>query len=211
MATRHGSVRPAQQYTKERVLDAALKVLMNDGVAGLTVRGVAEAAGASTIAVYTRFGGRTGLLDTLYERAFDLLHEKLGELPPPSNDYAGDILAFAMAYRRFALENPARYALMFERPVPDYTPDPALRVAVLQQSFGLLVNRVERCSPHGADDIKLSFLLFTTMHGLVSNELTQRARGPIPGWFLRPTEDANEPMFLDGISAMIVGLGFNCG
>jgi AcrR family transcriptional regulator len=211
MATRHGTVRPAQQYTKERVLDAALKVLKDAGVAGLTVRSVAEAAGASTIAVYTRFGGRTGLLDTLYERAFDLLHEKLGDLPPPSNDYAGDILAFAMAYRRFALENPARYALMFERPVPDYTPDPALRVAVLQQSFGLLVSRVERCSPHGADNVKLSFLLFTTMHGLVSNELTQQARGPIPGWFLRPTEDANEPMFLDGISAMIVGLGFNCG
>jgi AcrR family transcriptional regulator len=211
MATRHGTVRPAQQYSKERVLDAALKVLMDEGVAGLTVRGVAEAAGASTIAVYTRFGGRAGLLDTLYERAFDLLREQLDELPPPSNDYAGDLIAFAMTYRRFALENPARYALMFERPVPDFNPDPALRVAVLQQSFELLVSRVERCSPKGADNVKLGFLLFTTMHGLVSNELTQRARGPIPGWFLRPTEEANEPVYLDGISAMIVGLGFNCG
>src|ERR1700704_4226527 len=75
MATRHGTVRPAQQHTKERFLDAALKVLVNDGVNGLTVRGIAEAARASTIAVYTRFGGRSDLLDALYERTFDLLRE----------------------------------------------------------------------------------------------------------------------------------------
>jgi AcrR family transcriptional regulator len=211
MATRHGTIRPAQQYTKERVLDAALKVLTAEGVGGLTVRSVAEAAGASTLAVYARFGGRSGLLDTLYERAFDVLQERFDELPPLSNDYAGDIIAFAVIYRRFALDNPARYALMFERVVSDFNPDPALRVSVLQHSFGLLTSRVRRCSPTGADDVKLSYLLFTTMHGLVSNELTQRIRGPIPGWFLRPTEEANEPLYLDGISAMIVGLGLHCG
>jgi AcrR family transcriptional regulator len=206
MATRHGTVRPAQQHLKERFLDAALRVLVDDGVNGLTVRSVAEAAGASTIAVYTRFGGRSGLLDSLYERTFDLLRESLEALPPPSSDPEGDILAFAMTYRRFALESPARYALMFERPVTEFSPDPSLRVAVLEKIFALLVKRVERTSRPGADDVRLGYLLWTAMHGLVSNELTQQARGPIPGWFLRPTEDANEPVYLEGVSAMIAGL-----
>ncbi|MDT7725099.1 MAG: hypothetical protein QOI21_1675 [Actinomycetota bacterium] len=206
MATRHGTVRPAQQHLQERFLDAALKVLADDGVTGLTVRSVAEAAGASTIAVYARFGGRSGLLDTLYEHTFDLLRETLEAMPPLSGDHEGDLLAFAMTYRRFALESPARYALMFERQVADFSPDPSLRVAVLETIFVLLVKRVERASPPSADDVKLSYLLWTAMHGLVSSELTQQARGPIPGWFLRPTEDPNEPVFLDGVSAMISGL-----
>jgi AcrR family transcriptional regulator len=206
MATRHGTVRPAQQHTTERFLDAALKVLIDQGVAGLTVRGVAEMAGASTIVVYTRFGGRSGLLDALYERTFDLLRAALEEVPPPSADLVGDIIAFAMAYRRFALENPARYSLMFEPPLPGFRPDPDLRVAVLHNSFELLVARVRRVTPPDADPIRLGFLLWTSMHGLVSTELTQRARGPIPGWFLPPTEEANEPLYLDGVTAMITGL-----
>ena len=77
MATRHVSMRPAEHGHRERYLDAALSVLFDRGVTALTVRGVAEAAGASTISVYTRFGGRSGLLDALYERTFDSLRELL--------------------------------------------------------------------------------------------------------------------------------------
>jgi AcrR family transcriptional regulator len=207
MATRHGTVRPAQQHTKERFLDAALKVLVNDGVNGLTVRGIAEAAGASTIAVYTRFGGRSDLLDALYERTFDLLREALERMPPLSSDHVGDLIAFAMTYRRFALESPTRYALMFERPVPDFNPDPALRDAVVRHAFALLLSRVQRTSPPGEDAVKLSYLLWSAVHGMVSNELTQQARGPMPGWFLPPTEEAYEPVYLEGVTAMIAGLG----
>ena len=86
MATRHLSMRPAEQGNRERFLDAALAVLFDRGVTGLTVRGVAEAAGASTLSVYARFGGRAGLLDALYERTFDSLRELLEGLPPASPD-----------------------------------------------------------------------------------------------------------------------------
>lgn len=188
-------------------MDAALQVLMDHGVFGLTVRGVAQSAGVSTIAVYTRFGGRSGLLDALYEHTFDLLRRALEATPPTSGEPAGDIVAFAMTYRQFALESPARYALMFERPVPDFTPDPALRVAVVRESFAMLMRRVQRAGPPGLDAVHPSFLLWATMHGLVSYELTQKLRGVIPGWFLPPTEEANEPIYLAGVTAMINGLG----
>jgi AcrR family transcriptional regulator len=207
MATRHLSVQPADQNSRKRFLDAALAVLTDRGVAGLTVRGVAEAAGASTITVYTRFGGRTGLLDALYERAFDLMREQLLDVPPETEDGLADLLEVALAYRRFALENPARYALMYERSVHDFDPDPDLRKAVMQTTFVMFVDKIRRISRPGADLQQLGYLLWTSMHGLVSVELTMRSQTPLSDWFIENTEEANEDVYRTGVRAMCTGLG----
>ncbi|WP_239071312.1 TetR/AcrR family transcriptional regulator [Amycolatopsis sp. SID8362] len=207
MATRHLSMRPADQGSRERFLDAALSVLVNRGVPALTVRGVAEAAGASTISVYARFGGRAGLLDALYERTFDSLREMLEGLPPSSADGVADVLHLAVEYRRFARESPARYALMFERPVPGFDPDPALRSAVLRTTFRMFVERVQRVSPPGADAQAAAYQLWTAMHGLVGAELMLASRTPLAEFFIPPTDEANEAVYRQGVTAMMRGLG----
>ncbi|MEQ0565144.1 TetR/AcrR family transcriptional regulator [Amycolatopsis sp. NEAU-NG30] len=200
-------MRPAEQDSRERYLDAALSVLLDRGVPGLTVRGVAEAAGASTLSVYARFGGRAGLLDALYERTFDSLRELLESLPPATEDGIADLLHLALEYRSFARESPVRYSLMFERPVPGFDPDPALRSAVLRTTFTLFIARVERVCPPDADARAAAYQLWTTMHGLVGAELMLASRTPLPDWFIPPTEEANEEMYRRGVSAMMAGLG----
>jgi AcrR family transcriptional regulator len=207
VATRHLSVRPVEHVHRERYLEAALSVLFDRGVTALTVRGVAEAAGVSTISVYARFGGRAGLLDALYERTFDSLRAMLEGLPPESPDGLADLLGLAVRYRLFARESPARYALMFERPVPGFDPDPALRSAVVRTSFGLFIDRVRRVCPPEADARTAAYQLWTTMHGLVGAELMLASRTPLPGWFVPPTEEANAEMYRSGVSAMMTGLG----
>lgn len=207
MATRHLSTRPAEHGNRERYLDAALSVLLDRGVPGLSVRGVAEAAGASTISVYARFGGRAGLLDALYERTFDSLRELLEGLPPSSPDGLADLLHLALEYRLFARESPTRYALMFERPVPNFDPDPALRSAVLRTTFALFITRVQRVAPPEADARAAAYQLWTAMHGLVGAELMMLSRTTLPDWFIPPTEDANEAMYRRGVTAMMAGLG----
>ncbi|MEU8637639.1 WHG domain-containing protein [Amycolatopsis sp. NPDC048633] len=200
-------MRPAEQGNRERFLDAALAVLFDRGVTGLTVRGVAEAAGASTISVYARFGGRAGLLDALYERTFDSLRELLEGLPPASPDGIADLLYLAREYRLFARESPVRYALMFERPVPGFDPDPALRSAVLRTTFSLFTARVQRVCPPGVDAREAAYQLWTAMHGLVGAELLMASRRPLPDWFIPPTEEANEQIYRRGVVAIITGLG----
>ena len=206
MATRHLSMRPAEQGNRERFLDAALAVLFDRGVTGLTVRGVAEEAGASTISVYARFGGRAGLLDALYERTFDSLRELLEGLPPSGPDGVADLLHLALEYRLFARESPVRYALMFERPVPRFDPDPALRSAVVRTTFALFIARVQRVCPPEADAREAAYQLWTAMHGLVGAELMLASRTPLPDWFIPPTEEANERMYRRGVTAMMTGL-----
>ncbi len=206
MATRHLSMDPANRNARERFLDAALNVLLDRGLAGLSVRAVAELAGASPISVYTRFGGRAGVIEALYERTFDLLREMFEGLPPQTADGIADLLTVAAAYRRFAHDSPARYTLMFERPVAGFNPDPALRSTVVRTAFGQFIMRVSRVCPAGTDPRSAGYSLWAVMHGLVSAELTIGSKSPLTGWYLLPTEAAHEEIYLTGVRSMIGGL-----
>jgi AcrR family transcriptional regulator len=199
---------PQPEDLRERLIAAGLGVLDADGPAELTVRRIAEVAGSSTMGVYTKFGGRAGVLEAIYRRGFDLLRVALGAVPE-AGDPLGHIVDLALAYRRFALANGALYAFMFERPVPDFDPGPGLRREALDTTFGLLVAAVRQAMARGAlpdvDAVRTSYLVWCVVHGMVSLELTHAVRSPLPGWFLDSAE-AGERILLDGVRATLEGL-----
>jgi AcrR family transcriptional regulator len=192
---------------RERLVDAGLELLGRHGPGELTVRRIAEAAGTSTMGVYTKFGGRTGVLEAIYRRGFELLREALGAVPQTGAPIRR-ILDLALAYRRFAMANPALYAFMFEQPVPDFDPDPSLRVEVLDTTFGLLVTAVQRAATLGAlpdaDPVHTSLLVWCLAHGMVSLELTHAARSPQLGGF-PDSPEAGERILIDGVQATLLG------
>jgi len=200
---------PASQpdELRERLVDAGLELLDRHGPAELTVRRIAEAAGTSTMGVYTKFGGRTGVLEAIYRQGFELLRAALGAVPH-AEDAIRHILDLALAYRRFAIANPALYAFMFEQPVPDFDPNPTLRVEALDTTFGLLVTAVQRATAQGAlpdgDPVHTSVLVWCLAHGMVSLELTHAASSPQPGRFPASPE-AGERILLDGVRATLLG------
>lgn len=199
---------------KERLVDAGLQILQREGAAELTVRRIAEKAGTSTMGVYTRFGGRTGVLESIYDRGFVLLREAFEALPD-NPEPLGRILDIGLAYRRFGLANPALYAFLFERPLPDFDPDPTARWGALQSTFGVLVAAVSAASaadelPTGPDPVHTAYLIWGIAHGLVSLELTHAVRRPLPGWFVSNQADG-ERVFRDGIRAILAGLGASGG
>jgi AcrR family transcriptional regulator len=199
---------PQPEDLRERLVAAGLRVLAQHGPAELTVRRIAETAGSSTMGVYSRFGSRAGILEALYRRGFDLLRAALGAVPD-AGDPIRRILDLALAYRRFALANPALYALMFERPIPDFDPSPTLRREALDATFGLLVAAVHQAATQRAlpdtDPVRTSYLVWCVTHGMVSLELTHAVRSPLPGWFL-DTAEAGERILLNGLQATLIGL-----
>jgi AcrR family transcriptional regulator len=203
------------QGLRERLVSAGLDALNDDGPAELTVRRVAELAGSSTMGIYTQFGGRSGMLEAIFRRGFELLRARLvtafDDLTgPAAHDISERIVAIALAYRRFALDNPALYAFMFERPLPGFDPSPQLRAEALGMTFRLLTDEVHRAQAAGLvagdDPVRPAYLLWTTMHGITSIELTHAARSPLQGWFL-DSPDAGERVYVDGVHALLAGLG----
>ncbi|MGH8823121.1 MAG: TetR/AcrR family transcriptional regulator [Jiangellaceae bacterium] len=203
------------QNLRERFVSAALIALNDHGPVELTVRRVAELAGSSTMGIYTQFGGRSGMLEAIYRRGFELLRSSLTAAfddlaDPAAHDPTERVVAISLAYRHFALDNPALYAFMFERPLPGFDPSPQLRAEALGMTFTLLTDEVHRAQADGLvagdDPVRPAYLLWTAMHGMTSIELTHAARSPLPGWFL-DSRDAGERVFVAGVRALLAGLG----
>ena len=78
---------PALQSTRpaRALLTAAHDLSASDGPTALTVRRIAGAAGVSTMNVYSRFGGKDGVLDELFAEGFRRLGERM-ERHPSTDD-----------------------------------------------------------------------------------------------------------------------------
>ena len=169
---------PTASTTRETLLDAALRLLEERGPGALRIRELAEAAEQSTMGVYTHFGSKQGLLEQLYLHGFRRLEERLNSVASAGQGQQ-ELLAFALAYRAFAVDNEALYGLMFERATPDFVPSDASRLAGLT-TFQMLANRVADWRPDLPDPAADAHLLWATMHGLVTIELMHhRWGGPL--------------------------------
>ncbi len=166
----------ALDLRREALLEAAAQVLAQDGPHGLSLRRVATRAGGSTQLVYTLFGGKPGLADALYAEGFRRLAAQMSaSLPTP--EPTGDperLMGIGRAYRTFAQREPAFFAVMFGRAIPDFTPLRSTKTYGRQCTFGLLLAEVQACLDRGtlvagrADD--LARLCWLTVHGLASLE-----------------------------------------
>src|SRR5215469_2586786 len=126
---------PSADVERE-LLSAAEAVLVRDGPAGLTVRAVAAEAGTAPMGVYSRLGGKEGLVDALLIRGFDRLGAAMASASEP--DVVQRLRSSGRRYREFALANPNFYAIMFEDAIPrEEVPDVVKEHA--SATFGALV------------------------------------------------------------------------
>jgi AcrR family transcriptional regulator len=97
---------------RTRLLDAAARLLAQEGPAALTTRRVAREAGTSSMAVYTQFGSMPQLVREIVREGFRRLADHL-ERAPAGEDAVADLGALAVAYREHAVESPQIYGVMF--------------------------------------------------------------------------------------------------
>ena len=187
--------------TRETLLDAALRLLEERGPGALRIRDLAAAADQSTMGVYTHFGSKQGLLEQVYLHGFRLLEDRLNTVPSGGRGRQ-ELLAFALAYRAFALDNEALYGLMFERAAPDFVPSDASRLAGLA-TFEMLLNRVAEWRPDRIDPAADAHLVWATMHGLVTIELMHKRWG---GPLVAHLQGDLEQHYATAIGSLLEGL-----
>jgi len=164
-----GRPKEHDEATRERLLQAAESLSASKGFDAVTVRAVADAAGTSTRAVYALFGSKEGLEQALHEAMFTRLRD-LERARERREDPRADLLELALAYRRWAVERPERYALAMHRFVGQHARSRSEEgLAVSREALAELVDVVDRCHEAGliaADPEDVVIHLRAVVHGL---------------------------------------------
>lgn len=163
------------ELTKRRILDSARKILVSQGLAGLSMRRLARQIDYTPSAIYKYFASKEDILQAIRQEGFALNSTIQAEaasqpLPPPQR-----LLASGRAYLRFAETYPEHYLLMFNSPelppgsVQDVVNDPnfsgvphIIREGIEQGCFRL---------PPGYSPEMMGFQCWITAHGIAMLKL----------------------------------------
>jgi AcrR family transcriptional regulator len=130
----------------------------------VTLRSVVAGTGASTMAVYTHFGGMPGLWRAVRQEGFTRLADRLSrEVPGP--DPVRDLASLGVAYVDSALAAPHLYRAMFDDAVALEDPEAA------ERTFAPLVRAADRARTEGrfrpsSDPRALATRVWVAGHGL---------------------------------------------
>ena len=138
MSTARGARARARIEVTAAIKDEARRQLVAEGAAKLSLRAVARELGMVSSALYRYFPSRDDLLTALIIDAYDSLGES-SEQAHESAAGAGPLerwVATCESVRRWSLDHPHEYALIYGSPVPGYTAPqttvpPAARVGLL--------------------------------------------------------------------------------
>ena len=115
--------RRRHEETKEEILDTAWALARRDGVGALSLRDLAKAVGMKAPSLYTYFPSKQAIYDAMFAQGWQALLERDEALESAASREEA-LKIEARDFFEFCTEDPARYQLMFQRPMPDFEPSP---------------------------------------------------------------------------------------
>lgn len=167
--------------TAEEIKTVARDLMAREGTSSINLRAVAREMGMTASALYRYFPSRDAILTGLIKDAYDAVGEAVEQAvaAAPQDLSATEILAAVHAFRRWALDHPQEFGLIYGTPVPGYVaPADETLEAAMRTNFVLLgclvqalhrglitppsddqlppdVYQVMRCLADGADKVDL--------------------------------------------------------
>lgn len=106
------AAKASPEAVRDLLVAATIELLAREGPSAIKARSVAAAAGLSTMAVYSHFGGVPELLNAATDHGFTQMGGVLAGVPP-TDDPVADLFLMALGTRHFARANRHLYDLMF--------------------------------------------------------------------------------------------------
>jgi AcrR family transcriptional regulator len=121
-----------RQATIDEIKQTARAQMAAEGPASLSLRAVARAMGITPSALYRYFEGMDDLITALCVDAYNALGDAVADAvdAAPTGEPITRWFAYCQGMRRWALEHPADFALIYGTPLPGYhAPEEATRPA----------------------------------------------------------------------------------
>jgi AcrR family transcriptional regulator len=149
------------------LLEAAARVVAEEGGRALSARRLADEVGTSTMAIYTYFDGMSGLARAVREEGFARLGSALDQVAV-ARDQISELFELGFAYMIYAAENSHFYRYMFmERP-----PGDDLEIGL--ETFARIVDTADRAVGSGriaGDPVEIARECWLVVHGAMSLQL----------------------------------------
>lgn len=165
-----------QRETRELLVEHAIGLVEEVGLAGFAAREVARRAGVSHAAPFRHFQSRTALLADAAVNGFrDLRVRLVAAAGPPATAKHDLVIRLGMEYVAFAQERPAMFELMFRNDLlngaAELVHEHCLSV------FALMVDGATGDDPRSAVALKISLLAGVQRPSSVTSSRTFRAPG----------------------------------
>lgn len=172
--------------TIEEVVDHAVEIMAEDGVAGLSLGEIARRMGIRPPSLYGYFPSKHALYDALFKRGWELLLADLQEYdaaePPDGENLAAILTRFGEHFARWSVEHPAYAQLLFWRPVPGFRPSEAAygpAVDVYKLGLRRFTELHERGVIRADADVNLALRQWTTViSGVIGQQLSNAPQEP---------------------------------
>ncbi|MGE5395990.1 MAG: TetR/AcrR family transcriptional regulator [Chitinophagales bacterium] len=169
------------QKVKDRIFEAALQYMTEEGYGNLSMRKLAQKAGMTAANIYNYYTNKDEIYLALQTRGFNLLYRQFRSGYESSNDPVEKLEAMIRAYVDFGVNNSAYYNIMFSWDVPkyiDYVGTELEPIAYLEKEAGLnnieitaeVINEIRqtRGLTKTENSWHLGIQLWITLNGLVS-------------------------------------------
>ena len=169
---------------KNALIAAGADILSKEGVAGLSLRKVAQRAGVSHAAPYAHFADKQALIAAISTEGYRRLYDAIrAAAERHEGDPQRQLVEAAWAYVKFALDDPAQFKVTMSGIVEKEQDYPAF-VDISKKTFALVRDIVRSCQAHGilapgpSDLVAVG--VWSMMHGLISllleNLISRRIR-----------------------------------
>lgn len=157
---------------EQALVDTAVRLIRDEGVQALTLRGVGARLGVSRTALYRHFDDKEALLARVAAEGFKRFHEALSASVARAAEQHGDPMpAMAAAYMHFALANPSHYQTMFSGVLTDWRRYPDL-ILHAEDAFNVLLDAIRSEQQQGrigpGDPVELAEITWALSHGLAT-------------------------------------------
>jgi AcrR family transcriptional regulator len=160
----HGDLRNA-------LVEAAARLMVEQGIANVSLREVARKAGVSHAAPYHHFSDKSGLLAAVAEEGFKRFNSyQIRALRRATNQPIQKLKALGHAYVRFAIAHPSFFRIMFRYDIAEPDRYPSL-AGVAKRTFDRLLNTVGECLKNekkSEDPMEASIRAWALVHGLAT-------------------------------------------
>jgi AcrR family transcriptional regulator len=138
-----GKVTQRREARVASIVDSAWTLARQHGIAGVSLHALAREVGIRQPSLYAYFDSKLALYDAMFADGNRQLIRRLDLIKLPRDPRAA-LKRFLAEFVAFALEDPARYELLFERHLPGFAPSPT-SYALAEEVLGRvhkLINQV---------------------------------------------------------------------